>query len=47
LQDIERRSWLGRLGTTEDRANVYLFLASDEASYVNGVALEASGGISL
>jgi 3-oxoacyl-[acyl-carrier protein] reductase len=26
---------------------VYLFLASDEASYVNGVALEASGGISL
>jgi 3-oxoacyl-[acyl-carrier protein] reductase len=26
---------------------VYLFLASDEASYVNGIALEASGGISL
>ena len=47
LQDIERRSWLGRLGTPEEMANVYLFLASDEASYVNGVALEASGGISL
>lgn len=47
LQDIERRSWLGRLGTPEEIANVYLFLASDEASYVNGVALEASGGISL
>lgn len=47
LKDIERRSWLGRLGTPEEIANVYLFLASDEASYVNGVALEASGGISL
>ena len=47
LKDIEKRSWLGRLGTPEEIANVYLFLASDEASYVNGVALEASGGISL
>ena len=47
LQDIEGRSWLGRLGRPEEIANVYLFLASDEASYVNGVALEASGGISL
>jgi len=47
LQDIERRSWLGRLGTPAEMANVYLFLASDESSYVNGVALEASGGISL
>ena len=47
VQDIEKRSWLGRLGTPIEMANVYLFLASDEASYVNGVALEASGGISL
>jgi|UniRef100_UPI004048E23E 3-oxoacyl-[acyl-carrier protein] reductase len=47
LQDIEGRSWLGRLGRPEEIANIYLFLASDEASYVNGVALEASGGISL
>ena len=47
LQDIEKRSWLGRLGTPSEMANVYLFLASDDASYVNGVALEASGGISL
>jgi 3-oxoacyl-[acyl-carrier protein] reductase len=46
LQDIERRSWLGRLGTPEEMANVYLFLASDEASYVTGVVLEASGGTS-
>jgi len=47
LQDIERRSWLGRLGTSEEIANVYLFLASNEASFINGVALEVSGGISL
>jgi 3-oxoacyl-[acyl-carrier protein] reductase len=47
LQDIERRSWLGRLGTPEEVANVYLFLASNEASFINGVALEVSGGISL
>ena len=47
LQSIEQRSWMARLGTPEEMANVYLFLASDEASYVNGVALEASGGISL
>jgi 3-oxoacyl-[acyl-carrier protein] reductase len=47
LKDIEKRSWLGRLGTPTEMANVYLFLASDEASFVNGVALEASGGISL
>lgn len=47
LQDIKRRSWLGRLGTPEEIANVYLFLASNEASFINGVALEVSGGISL
>jgi 3-oxoacyl-[acyl-carrier protein] reductase len=47
LQSIEQRSWMARLGTPEEMANIYLFLASDEASYVNGVTIEASGGISL
>lgn len=47
LQSIEQRSWMARLGAPEEMANVYLFLASDEASYVNGVTIEASGGISL
>jgi len=47
LQSIEQRSWMARLGTPEEMANVYLFLASEEASYVNGVTIEASGGISL
>jgi 3-oxoacyl-[acyl-carrier protein] reductase len=47
LSKMEEHSWQRRLGRPEEIANVYLFLASDEASYVNGVALEASGGISL
>jgi 3-oxoacyl-[acyl-carrier protein] reductase len=47
LQGIEQRSWMARLGTPEEIANVYLFLASDESSYINGVTIEASGGISL
>lgn len=47
LDDIAKRTWMGRLGTPEEMANVYLFLASDEASYINGTTIEASGGISL
>lgn len=47
LDDIAKRTWMGRLGTPEEMANVYLFLASDEASYINGATIEASGGISL
>jgi 3-oxoacyl-[acyl-carrier protein] reductase len=47
LDGMKGRCWVNRLGTPEEMANVYCFLASDEASYVNGVALEASGGLSL
>ncbi len=47
LDQMREHSWMRRLGTPEEMANVYAFLASDDASYVNGVALEASGGISL
>ena len=47
LKGMKDRSWLRRLGKPEELANVYAFLASDESSYINGIALEASGGISL
>ena len=35
---------LGRLATAEDVANVALFLASDEAAFINGVAFPVDGG---
>jgi NAD(P)-dependent dehydrogenase (short-subunit alcohol dehydrogenase family) len=35
---------LGRLGTPEDVAGPALFLASEEASYINGVLLFVDGG---
>jgi 3-oxoacyl-[acyl-carrier protein] reductase len=38
---------LGRLGQPSEIANVYAFLASDEASYLNGAVIEVSGGIQL
>jgi 3-oxoacyl-[acyl-carrier protein] reductase len=47
LNGMKIHSWLKRLGQPEEIANVYAFLSSDEASYINGIALEASGGISL
>lgn len=37
---------LGRFGTSEEVANAALFLASDDASYINGVELEIDGGLS-
>ncbi|WP_272148705.1 SDR family NAD(P)-dependent oxidoreductase [Tenacibaculum aiptasiae] len=37
---------LGRFGTSEEIANTALFLASDEASFINGVELEVDGGLS-
>ncbi|MFD2562207.1 SDR family NAD(P)-dependent oxidoreductase [Aquimarina rubra] len=37
---------LGRFGTSEEVAKSALFLASDDASYINGVELEVDGGLS-
>jgi len=38
---------LRRLGKPEEIASIYAFLASDEASYINGAVIEASGGMTL
>ena len=38
---------LKRLGQPEDIANVYAFLASDEAAYINGAVIEVSGGMTV
>lgn len=36
---------LGRRGTPEEMANIFAFLASDEASYITGALLLADGGV--
>ncbi len=36
---------LGRLASTADVANALVYLASDEASFMNGVALPVDGGV--
>lgn len=47
LETMRARVPLGRLGRPEDIANTYAFLASDEASYINGAVIEVSGGATI
>jgi len=44
---IVDRTPLGRIGRSEEVANVVAFLASDEASFVTGASVEVSGGSSM
>ncbi len=45
LEGMVARTPLRRMGEPRDIANAYLFLASDEASYISGVTLRVDGGI--
>ncbi len=47
VADMANRVPLRRLGQPEEIANVYAFLASDEASYINGAVIEVSGGMTV
>ena len=45
LDTMVQHTPLGRIGTTEDIANAYLWLASDQASFVTGHCLSVDGGV--
>lgn len=45
LDAVKERTPLRRLGRPEDIANAYLFLASDEASFVTGQVISIDGGL--
>ena len=45
LRRFEAQVPTGRLGTPEDIAHAAVFLASDEASFINGVTLPVDGGV--
>ncbi|MDM4767634.1 3-oxoacyl-ACP reductase FabG [Pelomonas sp. SE-A7] len=47
IDEMQAHVPLRRLGKPEEIASVYAFLASDEASYVNGAVLEVSGGMTV
>ena len=39
------RTPLGRAGTPEDVANTYVWLASDQASFIHGTVISVDGGV--
>lgn len=47
LKAMEAKVPVGRLGLPEEIASAYLFLASEEAAYINGTTLSVDGGITI
>lgn len=47
LDKLVKQCPLRRLGAPDDIASAYLFLASDEAAYINGAVLEVTGGLTV
>lgn len=45
LQGMKDKTPVGRLGKPEEIASAYLFLASDEAAFINGAILSVDGGV--
>lgn len=45
IEQMKEKIPLQRLGTPADVAKAYLFLASDDADYINGTVLHVDGGI--
>ena len=45
LNNLKEKTPLGRLGTAEDIANAYTFLASDDAAFITGAVLSVDGGL--
>jgi 3-oxoacyl-[acyl-carrier protein] reductase len=47
LEGLAAKTPLGRMGTPEDVANLYAWLASEEAAYIHGAAISIDGGMVL
>ncbi|MDW7657050.1 MAG: 3-oxoacyl-[acyl-carrier-protein] reductase [Bacillota bacterium] len=47
LEKMRAKTPMQRLGTVEEVASVYCFLASDESSYINGATISVDGAITL
>ncbi|MEM6264207.1 MAG: 3-oxoacyl-[acyl-carrier-protein] reductase [Bacteroidota bacterium] len=47
IKMIEGKTPLGTFGKPEDIANTYVFLASDEAAFINGATISVDGGVSI
>ncbi len=47
IKSLKEKIPARRIGTPQDIANAYFFLASDEASYITGTVLNVDGGYSV